>query len=73
MNNPEDARGDIAGPQRAIDDSEFDAGLIVSPENLRYATDTPLTSQIKIRDRLTVIATRKSSSSEETAARAGPD
>lgn len=55
MNNPEDARGDIAGLQRAIDGSEFDAVLIVSPENLRYATDTPLTSQIKIRDRLTVI------------------
>ncbi|MEK7435818.1 MAG: Xaa-Pro peptidase family protein [Pseudomonadota bacterium] len=55
MNKPEDALGDIAGLQRAIDASEFDAVLIVSPENLRYAADVQLASQIKIRDRLTVI------------------
>lgn len=55
MKRPEEAIGNIAGLQQAIDNSEFDAVLIVSPENLRYASDVLLTSQIKIRDRLTVI------------------
>ncbi|MEO6626907.1 MAG: Xaa-Pro peptidase family protein [Burkholderiaceae bacterium] len=59
MKRPEDAIGNIAGLQQAIDDSEFDAMLIVSPENLRYASDVVLSSQIKIRDRLTVIVWAK--------------
>ncbi|MEO6624729.1 MAG: Xaa-Pro peptidase family protein [Burkholderiaceae bacterium] len=55
MNTPEQALGDIAGLQKAIDHSTFDAILIVSPENLCYASNVQLTSQLKIRDRLTII------------------
>ena len=55
MNAAEEALGNIAGLQQTIDNSDFDAILIMSPENLCYAADVQLTSQIKIRDRLTVI------------------
>lgn len=55
MNPADQALGNIEGLQQAIDNSDFDAILIVSPENLCYAANVQLTSQIKIRDRLTVI------------------
>ena len=59
MNTPDQALGDIAGLQKAIDQSTFDAILIVSPENLCYASNVQLTSQIKIRDRLTILVWQK--------------
>ena len=59
MNTPAQALGDIAGLQKAIDQSTFDAILIVSPENLCYASNVQLTSQIKIRDRLTILVWQK--------------
>ena len=59
MNTPDQALGDIAGLQKAIDQSTFDAILIVSPENLCYASNVQLTSQIKIRDRLTIVVWQK--------------
>lgn len=59
MNLPEDALGNIAGLKQAVDEGKFDAILLVSPENLCYAANVQLTSQIKIRDRLTVIVWAK--------------
>lgn len=59
MKQPEDALGDVARLRRAIDDSPYDAVIIVSPENLCYAADVHLASQIKIRDRLTAIVWAK--------------
>lgn len=47
--------GDIERLRTAIDNNEMDALLIVSPENLRYSTDVQFTSQLKIRDRLTIL------------------
>ena len=55
MNTADQALGNIVGLQQAIDNSDFDAILIVSPENLCYAANVQLTSQVKIRDRLTII------------------
>jgi len=51
----DDALGDLRRLRAAIEETPFDAVLIVSPENLRYAADVHFSSQIKIRDRLTVI------------------
>lgn len=59
MNTSDQTLGNIAGLQKAIDDSDFDAILIVSPENLCYASNVQLTSQLKIRDRLTLIVWQK--------------
>ena len=55
MNSADQALGNIVGLQQAINNSDFDAILIVSPENLCYAANVQLISQIKIRGRLTII------------------
>ena len=54
-----DTLGDMARLRAAIDDSDMDAIVIVSPENLRYAANVQFTSQLKIRDRLTFIVWAK--------------
>ena len=46
MNTGVQALGNIAGLQRAVDESDFDAILIVSPENLCYAANAQLSSQL---------------------------
>jgi len=55
MKTASDTLSDIAQIQSAVDNSDMDAIVIVSPENLRYAADVHFTSQLKIRDRLTLI------------------
>ncbi len=55
MKTANDTLGNMAQLQSAVDYSDMDAIIIVSPENLRYAADVQLTSQLKIRDRLTFI------------------
>ena len=55
MKTASETLGDMARLQNAIDNSDMDAILIVSPENLRYAADVQFSSQLKIRDRLTFI------------------
>ncbi len=59
MKTEHDTLGDMARMRAAIDDSDMDAIVIVSPENLRYAADVQFTSQLKIRDRLTFIVWAK--------------
>lgn len=59
MKQEHETFGDMARMRKAIDDGPFDAVLIVSPENLRYAADVQFTSQLKIRDRLTIIVWAK--------------
>jgi Xaa-Pro aminopeptidase len=50
-----DAIGDIAGLDRAIAASGFDAVIAVSPENVRYAGDVSISTQASIRDRLAFV------------------
>ncbi|MDB5856630.1 MAG: hypothetical protein JWQ76_319, partial [Ramlibacter sp.] len=50
-----DAMGDIPRLERAIAKSEFDAIVAVSPENVRYAGDVHIDTQITLRDRLALI------------------
>ena len=52
MKEINDAAGDIAGLQRAIDASPFDAVIASSPENVQYASDVLIATQRTIRDRL---------------------
>jgi Xaa-Pro aminopeptidase len=51
----EDAIGDLKGLERAIAKSDFDAVIAVSPENVRYAGDVSISTQVSIRDRLAFI------------------
>ena len=55
MKTVDNTLGNMAQLQSAVDNSDMDAIVIVSPENLRYAADVQFTSQLKIRDRLTFI------------------
>ena len=49
------ALGDIKGLRTAIEESPFDAVVAVSPENVRYAGDVYIGTQISVRDRLAMI------------------
>ncbi len=51
----EEALGDLAALERAIDNSAFDAVIAVSPENVRYAGDVHIATQRSIRDRLAFV------------------
>ncbi len=55
----ENATGDLAGMQRAIETSEFDAVVAISPENVRYIGDVNIATQAMIRDRLALIVWAK--------------
>ncbi len=55
MKTIEGAIGDLTGLCRAIDASDFDAVVAMSPENLRYVTDAPIATHNVIRDRLGLI------------------
>jgi Xaa-Pro aminopeptidase len=50
-----EAIGDIAGLEKAIAKSPYDAVIAVSPENVRYAGDVHISTQASIRDRLAFI------------------
>ncbi|MBM3568461.1 MAG: aminopeptidase P family protein [Alphaproteobacteria bacterium] len=50
-----DAMGDMAGLEKAVAKSDFDAVIAVSPENVRYAGDVHISTQVSIRDRLAFI------------------
>ena len=55
MKTIEGAIGDLTGLWVAIDASDFDAVVAMSPENLRYVTDAPIATHNVIRDRLGLI------------------
>ncbi len=50
-----DAMGDMVRLEKAIANSEFDAVVAVSPENVRYAGDVYISTQTSLRDRLALI------------------
>ena len=60
MKTMQDAMGDLAGMRRAIETSDFDAVVAVSPENVRYIGDVNISTQAAIRDRLAMIVWAKS-------------
>lgn len=59
MKTMQDAMGDLAGMQRALEASAFDAVVAVSPENVRYIGDVHIATQATIRDRLALIVWAK--------------
>ncbi len=54
-----DATADIARLRALIADSEFDAVIAASPENVHYVADVEIASQRTIRDRLAYIVLAK--------------
>ncbi len=59
MKTMQDATGNLSRLQALIDDSEYDAVVAVSPENVLYAGDVFLSTQIDIRDRLAFVVWAK--------------
>lgn len=59
MPTMQDTMGDMAAMQRAIETSDFDAVVAVSPENVRYIGDVHISTQATIRDRLALIVWAK--------------
>lgn len=59
MKTPDQALGNIAGLKKALEDSEFDAIVAVSPENVRYTADVHISTQVSIRDRLALVVWAK--------------
>jgi len=59
MKTMEEAIGDVPGLRRAIEASDFDAVIAVSPENVRYTGDVMISTQYSIRDRLALIVWAK--------------
>ncbi len=55
MKTMQDAMGNLAGIQQAIDTSPYDAVVALSPENVRYIGDVNISTQATIRDRLALI------------------
>ena len=55
MKTMQDTIGDMERLGRAIAASEFDAVVAVSPENVLYASDVFISTQITIRDRLALV------------------
>ena len=55
MKTIEDAIGDLPGLHRTIEQSQFDAVIAMSPENIRYVSDAPIATHNVIRDRLGLI------------------
>jgi Xaa-Pro aminopeptidase len=51
----DEAMGDLAALERAVDAADFDAVIAVSPENVRYAGDVHIATQRSIRDRLAFV------------------
>jgi Xaa-Pro aminopeptidase len=54
-----EAIGDLVGLRSALESSEFDAVIAVSPENIRYTGDVLISTQSNIRDRLALIVWAK--------------
>lgn len=54
-----DTLGDMTRMRAAVENSDLDAIVVVSPENLRYVANVQFASQLKIRDRLTFIVWAK--------------
>ena len=59
MKSMQDALGDLARMKNAIEASQFDAVIAVSPENVQYIGDVFISPQIDIRDRLALIVWAK--------------
>ena len=59
MKKPEEALGNIAALRRALENSELDAIVAVSPENVRYVSDVCISTQTSIRDRLALVVWAK--------------
>ncbi len=59
MKTIQDATGDLDGMRRAIEKSDVDALIAVSPENVRYMGDVHISTQATIRDRLALIVWAK--------------
>jgi len=59
MKTMQDATGNLSRLQALIDASEYDAVVAVSPENVLYAGDVFISTQIDIRDRLAFVVWAK--------------
>lgn len=59
MKTMQDATGNLSRLQALIDASEFDAVVAVSPENVLYAGDVFISTQVDIRDRLAFVVWAK--------------
>lgn len=59
MKTEAETLGNMPRLRQAVEESPFDAIVVVSPENLRYVADVTFASQLKIRDRLTFIVWAK--------------
>lgn len=59
MKKMQKATGNLSRLQALIDDSEYDAVVAVSPENVLYAGDVFISTQIDIRDRLAFVVWAK--------------
>ena len=59
MDRKQDALGDLGALRRAIEASPFDAVVVASPENVKYAADVEISTQRSIRDRLAVVVWAK--------------
>ena len=59
MKKMQDATGDLEGMRRAIEKSDFDAVIAVSPENVHYIANVHISTQTSIRDRLALIVWAK--------------
>jgi Xaa-Pro aminopeptidase len=55
MKTIEQAKGNVRGLQSLLAESQFDAVIAVSPENVRYIGDVYISTQSSIRDRLAFI------------------
>lgn len=51
----DDTLGDVRRVQRLLAESDFDAVIAVSPDNVRYVGDVHISTQTSIRDRLALI------------------
>ncbi|MFY0611359.1 MAG: aminopeptidase P family protein [Hyphomicrobiaceae bacterium] len=59
MKTMQDATGNLSRLQALVDASEFDAVVAVSPENVLYAGDVFISTQVDIRDRLAFVVWAK--------------
>ena len=55
MKTMESAVGNLTALKRAIAESEFDAVIAASPENVTYISDVFISTQVDIRDRLALV------------------
>ncbi len=59
MKTIRDTTGNVEGVRHALEQSEFDALIAVSPENVRYTGDVHISTQKSIRDRLALVVWAK--------------